>query len=131
MTVTANQTLAGALDEANPNKIADALQKVKLGSLLTPTTETISQASATTVALASPALLVSSIRVTGGTALAGVYKVTDSGGTPVDSATLGVATISDDGATLTFAAAVTDCVVQYIPRSNTDVTSDFPTTGVG
>jgi hypothetical protein len=131
MTVTANQTLAGALDEANPNKIADALQKVKLGSLLTPTTETISQASSVNVALGSPALLVSGVRVTGGTALAGVYKVTDSGGTEVDSATLGVATISDDGTTLTFAAAVTDCVVQYIPRSNVDVTSDFPTTGIG
>lgn len=131
MTTTANKTLAGVLDEADPNKGWDALRKVKLGTLLNPVKQTISQASAVTVALVPPALSMTSVRVTGGTALAGVYQVTDSGGTEVDSATLGVATLSDDGATLTFAAAVTDLVVQYIPRPAADMTADFPQSGNG
>ena len=131
MTTTSNQTLAGALDEANPNKVADALQKVKLGTMLTPNKQTISQASAVTVPLDPPALSIHTLRVTGGTAIAGIYQVADTDATEVDSATLGVATLSDDGATLTFAAAVTDLVVIYIPRSDSDLTADFPPTGVG
>jgi hypothetical protein len=131
MTVTANQTLAGALDQADPNKVADALRQVKLGTLLTPTKQTISQTSAVTVALTPPALVIHTVRVTGGTALAGIYQVADTDATEVDSATLGVCTLSDDGATLTFAAAVTDLVVIYVPRSDADLTADFPTTGVG
>lgn len=133
MTTTVNKTLAGILDEADPNKIADALRKVKLGILLTPQNRTITQSTSVDVVLDPPALGPASItaRVTTGTALAGVYRVTDSGGTEVDSATLGVATLSDDGATLTFAAAVTGVVVDYIPRSESDITADFQQTGNG
>lgn len=133
MTTTENKTLAGILDEADPNSIADALRKVKLGQLLTPQTRAISQTSNVAVTLDPPAQGPASltVRVTAGTALAGVYRATDSGGTAVDSATLGVATLSDDGATLTFAAAVTDVVVDYVPRSDSDILGDFQQTGNG
>lgn len=131
MTTTVNKTLAGILDEADPNKISDALRKVKLGQLLSPVKQTISQADVVTVPLSPPALVIHSVRVTGGTALAGVYQVTDTDGTEVNSATLGVCTLSDDGALLTFAAALTDLVVIYIPRSDADMTADFQQTGNG
>ncbi len=131
MTTTVNKTLAGILDEADPNKISDALRKVKLGQLLTPVKQTISQGAAVTVPLDPPALSVHMVRVTAGTALSGVYQVADTDATEVDSATLGLATLSDDGATLTFAAAVTDLIVQYIPRSDADMTGDFQQTGNG
>lgn len=80
------------------------------------TVRTVSQASSVDIELSPPALDASQIavRVVGGTALAGVYQVTDAGGTPVDSATLGMATLSADGATLTFAAAVTDAELSYL-----------------
>ena len=133
MTTTADKTLAGVVNDANPNNIADALAKVKLGTLLTPQTREIVQASSVDVILDPPALGPASVtaRVTAGTALAGVYRVTDAAGTAVDSATLGVATLSADGATLTFDAAVTELVVDYIPRSAVDMTSDFNVTGLG
>jgi hypothetical protein len=133
MTTTADKTLAGVVNDANPNNIADALAKVKLGTLLTPQTRAIVQASSVDVILDPPALGPASVtaRVTAGTALAGVYRVTDTDGTEVDSATLGVATLSADGGTLTFAAAVTELVVDYIPRSAVDMTSDFNVTGLG
>ena len=108
MTVTANQTLAGALDEANPNKVADALRKVKLGTLLSPLKKTIVQADAVTVTLSPPALVINSVRTTAGSGLAGIYQVGDTDTTEVNSATLGRCSLSDDGATLTFAVAFTD-----------------------
>jgi hypothetical protein len=77
----------------------------------------IAQGSAATVPLSPPALAINSARVTGGAAAAGNRQVTDSGGTP--SAT--VATISDDGATLTFEAGVTGVTVVYEPVNNTGV----------
>lgn len=123
----ASFTLADALTAANPNNIADALRKVDLGQFFAPTVKTVSQASATTIVLDPPALCpaVVSARVTGGTALAGVYRCTDAGGTAVDSATLGVCKLSADGVTLTFAAAVTDAVVSYVPRSKGDLSADY------
>lgn len=126
-TTTEAFTLAKALDQANPNLLATALQKVALGTLLTPTVKAITQTSATTVTLNPPALCpaVVSARVTAGTALAGVYRCTDAAGTAVDSATLGVCKLSADGTTLTFAAALTGVTVSYVPRSATDVTSLF------
>lgn len=131
MTTTANKTIAGALDQADPNMLADLLRLVKLGTLLTPVKQTISQSSAVTVTLDPPALSVTTLRVTGGTVTSGIYQVADEAATEVDSATLGVASLNDEGDTLTFAAAITDLIVQYIPRSYTDVTGDFPGTGVG
>lgn len=117
-------TLADALTAANPSNLSDALRKVDLGVMLAPTVKTISQASATTIVLDPPALCpaVVSARVTGGTAGQNVYICTDAGGTAVDGA---ICKLSADGVTLTFAAAVTDAVVSYVPRSKFPLESAF------
>lgn len=117
-------TLADALTAANPSNLADALRKVDLGQLLAPTVATISQASATTVVLDPPALCpaVVSARVTGGAAAQNVYICTDAGGTAVDGA---ICKLSADGTTLTFALAVTDVVVSYVPASKAPLSEAF------
>jgi len=127
-------TLADALDAANPNRLADILRLVKLGTLLTPTTATIAGVASTDVVLPLPALLITSVRVaTGGagtTAVAGVYIVQDENGTAEDDGGAnkpGACTLSADGTTLTFAtalAAVDSCIVCYVPQSYTDMTSE-------
>jgi len=129
MTTTVDLNLAGVVDEADPNKISDALRLVKLGTLLTPQGRTITQPAAATVTLDPPAMGPASVsaRVTAGAAAAGRRDISDSGDTP--SATL--ATLSDDGATLTFEADVTDVVVDYLPRPAADMAGDFPQTGNG
>lgn len=72
-------------------------------------------------------------RVTAGSAATGPRVMTDSGGTPAAGATGlgdasgGVATISDDGKTLTFEAAITGMVLTYIPRSAKVMTDVWPT----
>lgn len=117
-------TLADALTAANPSNMSDALRKVDLGQLLAPTVKTISQTSAVTVVLDPPALCpaVVSARVTAGAAGQNVYICTDAGGTAIDGA---ICKLSDDGATLTFALAVTDAVVSYVPRSKAPLSGDF------
>lgn len=117
-------TLANILTKADPNLIADALRKVNLGVLLAPTVSTISQASSVDVILDPPALCpaVVSARVTAGAAAQNVYIVTDSGGTAVDGA---ICKLSADGTTLTFALAVTDLVVSYVPRSESPLSDSF------
>lgn len=82
-----------------------------------------------------PAILeVKTLRVTGvGTAATGPRLVTDAGGTPAApptatayaGASVGLATISDDGKTLTFEGTVTGFVLEYIPRSNTDLEDNW------
>jgi hypothetical protein len=114
-TATVPQTLELGLTQANPGFLADALRKVDLGSLFYKQVETITQASSTTVTLAKPAFAPAGVcvRVTGGGSL-GAYLVVDSGGIAVDvGAEIGVCLLSDDGLTLTFATALTDCVVTY------------------
>lgn len=94
----------------------------KLIAAMTPVKKTVSQTAASTVTLSpaaqGPAGV--SVRVTTGTLAAGVYVVTDAGGTAraADTANgiLGICTLSDDGATLTFSANLTGAVVSYIPR---------------
>ena len=61
------------------------------------------------------------IRVTAGAAAAGVRFIGDTGATP--SAT--VATLSDDGKTLTFEAAVTAFIAVYVPRAAEDPNNNF------
>ena len=128
MTVTVNETLGSTLDRADPNTISDAFHDVKMGTLLTPLQATITQASSATATLDPPALGPQHVyvRVTTGGAT-GVRTVVDAAETP--STTL--ATLSADGTTLTFEAAVTVFVLDYMPRSFTDLSTDFPTTGVG
>ena len=112
VTTTKHESLKDALDQANPNQVADALQKTKLGTMLTPLKKTFSALSAslthdlTDVAHGSglAALSIVTLRVTAGAAAAGARFVTDAGGTA--SAT--VALLSDDGKTLTFEGTVTE-----------------------
>lgn len=137
-TATLNETVQRALDDANPNEVADALQKVNLGTVLTPLQRTftglVSQATQDLTAIDATgeaaggdnpqrlaALSISTLRVTAGAAAAADRLVSDSGGTP--SAT--VATLSDDGTTITFEAAVTAFVATYIPRAGVDMAEDF------
>ncbi len=137
-TATLNETVQRALDDANPNEVADALQKVNLGTVLTPLQRTftglVSQATQDLTAIDATgeaaggdnpqrlaALSISTLRVTAGTAAAADRQVSDSGGTPSAS----VATLSDDGTTLTFEAALTAFVITYIPRAAVDMTEDF------
>ena len=128
MTTTADKTLADVLDDANLNNVDRAMAQNKLGTMLTPQKRAVSQVSAATMTLDPPAMGPATItaRVTAGAAAAGPRAFTDEGGTP--SATL--ATLSADGTTITFEAAVTDAVVDYLPRSEADITADFATTGL-
>jgi hypothetical protein len=71
-----------------------------------------------------PALVVSTLRVTAvGSGATGPRTVTDAGGTPVapSAGIAGVATISDDGKTLTFEGTVTGFIIEYVPRAAVDM----------
>lgn len=144
-TATKDQTVQSCLNDANPNEIADALQKVELGNVISPVkvtfaglaasatldiTTAAAKAAATvtglTLALGEnlPAMLVvRTLRVTAGAAAAAPRVTTDAAGTP--SATY--ATISDDGTTLVFEDTVTACVLEYLPRSATPLSTTLNT----
>lgn len=112
-------TLKSALDTANPTNLPDALKKVLLGTLLAGKKVTVSQAAAATITLSPPALAGTvSVRVTAGSAAAGGRIIVDAAGTPAQIGTSGVylATLSDDGATLTFETTLTGAIVSYVPR---------------
>lgn len=143
MTTTKIETLQRALNDANPNEVADCLKRMKLGNILAPVkvtftglTSSATQDITTAAAKAAGTITgvsldtgenlpavngIHSLRVTAGAAAAGPRQVTDTGGTA--SAT--VAKISDDGKTITFEAAVTAFVITYLPRSFTDLSTSF------
>jgi hypothetical protein len=143
MTTTKVNTTERLLNNVVAGITADALDKVGLGTMLTPRKVTfvglasaaaqdITTAAAAAAATVVPALLSEqltlgavlvpiAIRVTAGAAAAGVRTVGDSGATA--SAT--VVKLSDDGKTLTFEAAVTAFVIEYLPRPVTDLTAKF------
>lgn len=140
MTTTAASTLKSALDRANLNQLDTILKKMGLGTMLAPMKRTftglVSAASFDLTAIDGTgetagaananrraALVVGTLRVTAGAAAAGARLTTDAGGAP--SAT--VATISDDGKTVTFEAGVTGFVIEYIPRSATDMAASDAT----
>ena len=147
-TVTRIETTEQVLKKSDPNEVADALRKVDLGTMLTPRVVTfaslsssaavdITTAASKAAATVSPALpdndptlppigtLIAG-RITAGTAHTNPFIVTDAGGTPQDPASgVSVATLSADGKTLTFGAAVTGFVLQYLPRPATDLTAKF------
>jgi len=151
VTATKNDTLQQALDRASPDQLADALRRIALAKVLDPVKVTfvgLASAAAQNITTAAaraaatinqglkslgatdllPAILeVGTLRVTAGTLAAGPAIVTDSGGTPtaIGAGTAHVATLSDDGTTLTFQAAVTAFVLEYVPRSSTDFATLF------
>lgn len=169
-TVVLAETIAKALAECDPNRLADALRQYGFGMHLSPqkwtwlgsTGATAVQfggasagATAAIAFLASaspgpqtpslpqnqtmlpPALIVGALRVTTGpSGSVGPYIITDAGGTPQAPQLAGpsgaqvldvpgVAVLSDDGATLTFAEQVSGFVLQYIPRSAVNVLQLF------
>lgn len=133
MTTTATRTIKMVLDDADPNEVADALRKVKLGTVLTGLVEDTGVISASaTVTLTKPALMIQSARVvsSGTAASVGTYAVGDASTTatlPTGGASSGVglAKISADGLTLTFPNTITQAVIQYIPRPYTALTTKF------
>lgn len=143
-TATQVQTIKDTIDTANPSQAWAALQKAKLGTMLAPLKRTFTGLTSaasfdltqidgtgedTGVANANrlAALSITHLRVTAGTAAAGPRHVTDVGGTPGAPGANGpgIATLSDDGKTITFEAAATAFVIQYIPRASEDLGNDF------
>lgn len=155
MTTTKTQTLQSILDSADPNLLADALRRTapgKQNAIVKVVVVGITAAAAfdiTTAAFAALAAVtitgidnpadageglpaigeVVSLRCTAsGTANSvGTYAITDSGTlTPTAGANVGLATLSDDGKTITFPSTVTAFVLRYRPRSPVAVTAEFP-----
>ena len=128
-TTTARETLKVALDQANPNKIADALAKTALGTMFTPVeydTGVITGATSITLP-GTGALLVQSVIVVSGTESATPHIPVDSSATPGQIGATGIYTakVSADGATLTFSANVTRGRVRYIPNPAALLTDSF------
>jgi len=149
----ADVTLQQVLNKANLNQLATILQKMKLGNMLNPvkvvvvgltaaaaidiTTAAVRAASTITglerdTGDSLPAILsVTALRVTEvggvGTGALGARSVTDAGGTAGAPGSYGpgIALLSDDGKTLTFEGTVTGFVLEYIPRSNTDLEDNW------
>ena len=146
-TTTREETVQSTLNKSDLTDTADLLAHVDAGYALSVVEATVVGAvsaaaqditsedtltNATVVGI-SPALsvadgarlpaagLVSSLRVTAGAAAAGIRQIGDAAATP--SATL--ATLSTDGTTLTFEAAVTGYVLVYQPRAK-GITDSFP-----
>lgn len=147
-TATKTETLKDALDTANPVDVADALHKVKLGTMVTPLKRaftaltaaasfdltTIDGTGETPTGATNPnrlaALTVGTLRVTAsGTANSvGSYAVGDVAATllsPLASTVVGLARLSDDGKTVTFLTTVTAFIVEYIPRPSSDMAARF------
>lgn len=134
MTVSATPapyTVKNMLEDANGSKLPQALAELHLGykesgikvtAPAAPTLPSHADPSATfvgsTIVLNPPAQIVKSCRVTAGTAATGTRIMSDSGATPGQIGTSGVyvATLSDDGTTITLEAAATGAVISYIPR---------------
>jgi hypothetical protein len=139
------QTVQRALNVANPQDLASACQKGKLGNALSPVKAVVTSLTATatpdiTSASVKAAAVISgitlktgqtlpaighivSLRVaTSGTAASvGTYIATDDSGTAIvppggASAAVGIAKLSDDGKTLTFPNTVTGFTIVYFPR---------------
>jgi hypothetical protein len=151
-TNTQSETLGKALDQANPNNLADAFAAAKIGRMLSPVkvvfaalaaaaahdiTDAAHRAAATVTGLSPalptnevlPAILaVRTCRVTAvGTADTGDRFISDAGGTPAAKGAnpVGIATLSDDGKTITFEGTVTGFELHYMPRSNTALDTAF------
>lgn len=137
-TATQSQTIQDTIDKANPGQLPAALQKVNLGTMITPLKRTFTglaaqtshdltaiDGSGETAGAANPnrlpVLTPTAVRVTAGAAAAGVRFIGDTGATPAAT----IATLSDDGKTLTFEGNVTAFIVVYVPRALEDPGNDF------
>lgn len=138
-TTTKSRSVQQVADEALPGELADALRKMMLGTTLKPLKRTFTGLGAAaafdlslidgtgeTAGKGNPnrlaALLINTLRCTAsGTANSvGSYAISDAGGTPVTptaGANVGLATLSDDGKTITFPTTVTAFIIEYMPRT--------------
>lgn len=148
VTATSTDTVKKALDDAEPGDLPDALRLVRFGTMVAPLKRTftglasgavqnltlIDGSAETPTGVGNPnrlpALSVTALRVTSGSATNGARVVTDAGGTAAapGAAGPGIALLADDGTTVTFEANTTGFVIEYIPRSFTDVTTKFTRT---
>lgn len=125
-TATAAETMKVAMNSGDPAKMASVMQKARMGQMLESVDETITIASGTTINLLTQsaalrsAMVVQSVRVVTGTAT-GVRTVADAGATPSTS----VVTLSADGKTLTFEAAITVARVVWVPKPYVDPDSAY------
>lgn len=132
MTTTETTTIQKVLNEADPNRLSDALRKAKVGDALQGFQKTLtgltSQVSHDLTAIDDPddvsiklpaVLVVTGLRVTAGAAAAGARFISDAGSTPSTT----VAALSVDGKTISFEAAVTAFVIYYVPKQ--DLTATF------
>lgn len=145
-TTAENQTHQKILNSGEPAETLASLKAIKFGNAQTVIKATFTglNAAATDITTAAskaaatvagielrtgenlPAIgRVVTLRVTGGTAAAGPRIVVDSSGTAATagSGAVGVATISDDGKTLTFEGAATGFVLTYTPRAAVSLTA--------
>ncbi|TXH58676.1 MAG: hypothetical protein E6Q97_01410 [Desulfurellales bacterium] len=158
MTTTADKSLQKVLNESNLNYLPTVFQLMKLGNMLGGEVKVVAtgltaaasfdittsavRAASTITGLdrnttdALPAIaVVRSLRVTAsGTANSvGSYAITDAGGTavsPAAGANVGLATLSDDGKTLTFPTTVTAFTLTYMPKPHTDLDTVFKQMGL-
>jgi hypothetical protein len=141
-TATKEVDLRQVLNSGNDNLIADALKQIKFGDMASVITATftglsdvagqdITTAAAKTAATITGITLetgenlppignILGLRTTAGSlATHGSHVVVDTGGTALvpQADSSGVATLSDDGKTLTFQAGVSAFVLLYTPRA--------------
>ena len=150
-TTTVQSDIRTVLNLGNLNDLADALRKIKVGTMLSVVKAVVTALSAaqnidiTTAAVKAAAVItgialgtnenlppigvVRSLRVaaSGTAASVGTYGVSDAGGTAVvppggASVSMGIATLSDDGKTLGFPNTITAFTIVYMPKA--DVTLD-------
>jgi len=143
MTVSSVQTLKSVLSKATPGVLADALQKVDLGNMMSAKVYTSGSITATaTITLPEKALFIQSVRVlaSGTAASVGTYMVADNGVTPLlppggASAAVGIAQASAISSSAPYIASVllpntvTSVVVVYVPAPAVALTAEFAPTG--
>lgn len=133
-TTTKVSTIKDVANSGNLNELADVAQKVQLGTMmavqkavLTSLTSNVAH-NVTDVAHGSLPAIGSALalNVTGGSK-PGYYVLAPSTATPFDAASgvVGVAKLSDDGTTVTFATAATGFDIVYLPRAAVAVTTKF------
>jgi hypothetical protein len=138
-TATIKDTIKAVLDAANPSQYADALHRIKLGTMLTPISETITLAApAASINLVTDSVAkraaqkILSCRVTAvpggpGTGTAGPRVICDAAATPdaTVGAIPGVVAWSADGKTLTFDGLINAAVVAWLPRPDHETSVDY------
>lgn len=131
--VTQNQTVKFALNSGNPARQSAALQRVQFGTMLEMVDTgdvTVVAAAAVTLPNSGAADRIESVEVVAsGTAGSLGYYQAIPGATPAVPAAAGkgggIATLSDDGTTITFPNTVTQYRVRYFPRPAVTLTSDL------